>query len=166
MNTLITSADVRPAFVPAAPVLPSAVGAWHQSPVAVDIIGAINDLSTISKRIETVRIQNTALHALRDVEYFTGHVASRLVRKDYARGMEYRLMPSHGTCAVDTLWDVLRGLREAAIDAQLMMEGLPCYTDAGLTQEQSDAAYERYRELDGLAPLVEDAVLRTPMGEA
>lgn len=148
MNMHTTFPDVR---VPVcAPAFPDAA-MWATEPTAVALIKAVEQLSALTNGLQAIRMNNPQLHHLVEAEGAVGHVAVRLVRQECARGLNATLAPSNGACAISSLWDVLDGLRSAAIEAQMRAEG---FDIPGVTPGASEASFDRRDELDGSVPHV------------
>lgn len=124
---------------------------WASSPMAVALIKALEQLSALTHEIQAIRIKNPQLHRLTEAEGAVGHVAVRLARQEYARGLDAALAPSNGACAISSLWEVLDGLRSAAIDAQLQAEG---FDIPGISLSVSEASFDRREELERTVPQV------------
>lgn len=164
MNMHITSFGRRTPAVPSAKPAADHAGTWHQNAAPTGIAAAITDLSAIAIRLAVIHANNPQLHDIREAEFLTGRLVDERAFKFAARGVETHVRPSNGGSALSALWDMLGQMRDQAIRDQLMAENLPFYTDAGLTQEQSDEAFARFSEIDRTALTVEQAVCSAPMG--
>jgi hypothetical protein len=119
---------------------------------------AIVDLPAVARRFEAIRIRQPQLHAILDPDTQVGRVSNKQTRHQFGRGYEMIAAPSNATCDVAALWNMLGDIRHGAIDQQLKAEGLQYPFDAGLSQEQADAGFDRREELDCDAPSVAQAV--------
>jgi len=136
---------------------------WAQQPVAISLIKAIEQLSALTNDLQLVRMNNPQLHHLTEAEGAVGHVAVRLVRQEWARGLDATLAPSNGACAISSLWDVLDGLRSAAIEGQMRAEG---FDIPGLAPGASDASFDRRDELERSVPQVGGVLFLNSAGRA
>lgn len=152
MEPVITLEGVRP-LIPAVDA-----SAWHQAPVAIALIAAIADLHTVACRLETLRNGDPTQHEAREAAEFVGRVTNKPTMRQFARGHEMVAAPSNGACAVSILWDALGAARRQAIESQMKAEGLSLVSDPGLTQQQSDSAFDRRDELNRDALSVSQAV--------
>lgn len=146
MNMHTTLSAERTSALP--PPQPLGAETWHDTPAAIGIVAAIVDLSAIARRLEAIRIHQPHLHNVMDAESVVGRVSNKTVLREFGRGREMVAAPSNGTCAVASLWEMLRELRDGAIQQQMKVEGVPSPYGAGLTQEQADVAFDRREELD------------------
>lgn len=141
---------------------------WYETPGALSIILAIGAATTLCEQLERTAELGGVPYSVREAADQIGKVERR-VRLEFDRWnrgghLAEVILPTNGACAVSSLLDGLKELREQALLSKLRAKGVPIYFEMHPAADGADKARRAYERADSKMPTVEAALQAMGVG--